>query len=128
MTTTRPVMLVILDGFGINPRKQGNAIANAAMPHWQALLNTYPHSELSMSGADVGLPDGFRLDDRGNIWTSAGDGVHCFNASGVLLGKIRTPNGVANVEFGGPRRNRLFICATDSLHSVYLAVNGARRP
>jgi 2,3-bisphosphoglycerate-independent phosphoglycerate mutase len=58
VTTTRPVMLVILDGFGINPRKQGNAIANAAMPHWQALLNTYPHSELSMSGADVGLPDG----------------------------------------------------------------------
>ena len=77
---------------------------------------------------DTGLPDGFRLDDRGNVWTSAGDGVHCFNSAGVLLGKLLTPDGVANVEFGGARRNRLFICATQSLHSVYLAVNGARRP
>ena len=39
-----------------------------------------------------------------------------------------TPDGVANVEFGGPRRNRLFICATQSLYAVYLAVNGAGRP
>lgn len=77
---------------------------------------------------DNGLPDGFRLDDRGNVWTSAWDGVHCFNPDGVLLGKILTPKAVANVEFGGPRRNRLFICATDTLHSIYLAVNGATRP
>ena len=77
---------------------------------------------------DTGLPDGFRLDVEGNLWTSAGDGVHCFNAAGVLLGKILTPDVVANVEFGGPRRNRLFICATQRLLSVYLAVNGAQRP
>ncbi len=76
---------------------------------------------------DTGLPDGFRLDDRGNVWTSAGDGVHCFSPSGVLLGKLLTPDVVANVEFGGPRRNRLFICGTQSLHSIYLAVNGAVR-
>jgi gluconolactonase len=75
-----------------------------------------------------GLPDGFRIDVDGNIWTSAGDGVHCYNPSGVLLGKILTPNTVANVEFGGPRRNRLFIAATESLHAIYLATNGARRP
>lgn len=77
---------------------------------------------------DTGLPDGFRLDVLGNVWTSAGDGVHCFNSSGVLLGKILTPDVVANVEFGGPRRNRLFICATERLHAIYLAVNGAQRP
>ena len=76
---------------------------------------------------DVGLPDGFRLDEKGNVWTSAGDGVHCFSPSGVLLGKILTPDVVANVEFGGPRRNRLFICATQSVHVLYLAVNGAIR-
>ncbi len=46
----------------------------------------------------------------------------------MLLGKLLTPDVVANVEFGGPRRNRLFICATQSLHVIYLAVNGAGRP
>jgi 2,3-bisphosphoglycerate-independent phosphoglycerate mutase len=54
----RPVILVILDGFGINPRKEGNAIANASMRNLDVLLKTYPNSRLSMSGADVGLPDG----------------------------------------------------------------------
>jgi gluconolactonase len=75
---------------------------------------------------DNGLPDGFRLDVEGNIWTSAGDGVHCFSPEGKLLGKILVPQTVANVTFGGPRRNRLFICATKSLYAVYLATTGAQ--
>jgi gluconolactonase len=73
---------------------------------------------------DNGLPDGFRVDVQGNIWTSAGDGVHCFSPEGMLLGKILVPQTVANVTFGGPRRNRLFITATKSLYSVFLATNG----
>jgi len=77
---------------------------------------------------DPGLADGFRLDDRGNIWTSAGDGVHCYAPDGVLLGKILVPEVASNVVFGGARGNRLFITATTSLYAVYLAVNGARRP
>ena len=75
---------------------------------------------------DNGLPDGFRLDVEGNIWTSAGDGVHSFSPEGKLLGKILVPQTVANVTFGGPRRNRLFICATKSLYAVYLATTGAQ--
>jgi len=58
VTTTQPAILVILDGFGINPRKEGNAIANASMPNMDALLRDFPNSSLSMSGMDVGLPDG----------------------------------------------------------------------
>ena len=58
MSTTQPVILVILDGFGINPRKEYNAIANAATPNLDALLREYPNSRLSMSGVDVGLPAG----------------------------------------------------------------------
>ena len=77
---------------------------------------------------DMGLPDGFRFDTDGNLWTSAGDGVHCFSPEGALLGKIRTPQTVANVTFGGPRRNRLFITATKSLYAVYLTVTGAQYP
>jgi 2,3-bisphosphoglycerate-independent phosphoglycerate mutase len=58
LSTTEPVILVILDGFGINPRKEGNAIAHASKPNLDALLRDYPNSRLSMSGVDVGLPAG----------------------------------------------------------------------
>jgi 2,3-bisphosphoglycerate-independent phosphoglycerate mutase len=54
----QPVILIVLDGFGINPRKEGNAIANASLPNMDSLLRNYPTSSLSMSGLDVGLPDG----------------------------------------------------------------------
>ena len=74
---------------------------------------------------DAGLPDGFRLDTEGNLWTSAGDGVHCFAPDGTLLGKILVPQTVANLTFGGPRKNRLFITATKSLYAVYVDVSGA---
>lgn len=58
MSLIAPVVLVILDGFGINPRKEFNAIANAATPNLSALLSDYPNARLSMSGLDVGLPAG----------------------------------------------------------------------
>jgi len=73
-----------------------------------------------------GLFDGFRLDEAGRIWTSAGDGVHCYDPDGTLLGKILFPEIVANVVFGGPKRNRLYVCATTSLYAIMLPVNGAK--
>lgn len=75
-----------------------------------------------------GAPDGFRVDTDGNVWTSAGDGVHCYSPQGELLGKILIPEVVANVTFGGPRKNRLFIAGTTSLYAVYVACNGAQTP
>ncbi len=75
-----------------------------------------------------GLFDGFRLDVDGNIWTSAGDGVHCYTPESELIGKILTDETVANVEFGGIKRNRLFICATRRMYAVYLNTQAARRP
>jgi len=85
-----------------------------------------------LTGGDVfatctsGLFDGFRLDEAGRIWTSAGDGVHCYESDGSLIGKILVPEAVANVVFGGVKRNRLYICATTSLYSILLPVNGAK--
>ncbi|TPP03937.1 SMP-30/gluconolactonase/LRE family protein [Rhizobium glycinendophyticum] len=77
---------------------------------------------------DKGIPDGMRVDMSRNLWSSAADGVHCFSPEGVLLGKILVPQVVANLTFGGPRRNRLFITATKSLYSIYTATTGAHRP
>ena len=77
---------------------------------------------------DAGLFDGFRLDTEGRVWSSAGDGVHCFAPSGDLLGKILVPEVVANVCFGGFKKNRLYICGTTSLYAVHVTVTGAQVP
>jgi gluconolactonase len=88
----------------------------------------------SLTGGQVftevnpGIPDGIRIDVEGNVWSSAGDGVHCYSASGRLLGKIKIPEPVANLTFGGPKRNRLFITATTSLYAVYVGITGAQYP
>lgn len=73
---------------------------------------------------EAGLFDGLRLDVDGRIWTSAGAGVHCYHRSGALIGKVTIPEVVANVCFGGPKLNRLFICGTTSLYSCFLTVRG----
>lgn len=73
-----------------------------------------------------GIYDGFRLDTEGRIWTSAGSTVECYTPDGALLGRIRIPERVANLVFGGPKRNRMFIAATSSIYSVMLPVTGAR--
>jgi len=78
------------------------------------------------STCPVGLYDGLRVDVHGNLWLSAGDGVHCHAPDGTLLGKILIPETVANVCFGGAKLNRLFICGTTSLYAVYLNTRGAR--
>ena len=72
----------------------------------------------------AGLFDGFRLDTEGRIWTSSAEGVHCLDPDGTLIGKVRIPEIVSNVSFGGAKRNRLFITGTTSLYSVYLTANG----
>ncbi len=72
----------------------------------------------------AGLFDGLRLDEAGRIWASAGDGVHCYEPDGTLIGKVLTPEPAANLVFGGPHRNRLFITATTSLYAIYLTANG----
>ena len=85
-----------------------------------------------LSGGEVfavstsGLFDGLRLDDAGRVWTSAADGVHCYDPDGTLIGKIRVPEVVANLCFGGPKRNYLYVCGTTSLYGIRLPVNGAK--
>lgn len=87
-----------------------------------------------LHGGDVfhvvnpGFADGIRVDTDGNIWSSAGDGVHCLNPDGVLLGKILIPETVSNLCFGGRAKHRLFITATTSIYSIFLNREGMQRP
>ena len=74
----------------------------------------------------AGRFDGMRLDTAGRIWAATDDGVHCLDADGTLIGKIRIPEICSNVVFGGAKRNYLYICATNSLYGVLLHVNGHR--
>jgi len=75
---------------------------------------------------EPGFADGFRCDVDGNLWSSAGDGVHCIDPSGKLLGKILTPAPVANLAFGGRNRSRLFLCVGQRLMAIYVNQRGAK--
>jgi gluconolactonase len=75
-----------------------------------------------------GCADGIRLDTEGNLWSSAGDGVHCIAPDGRRLGRILVPERVSNICFGGRAKNRLFITATTSVYSVVLNRKGAQCP
>lgn len=73
---------------------------------------------------EPGVPDGFRVDIDGNVWTSVADGVLCITPDGETIGKIAIHETVTNLTFGGPKRNRLFITAGGSLYAIYVGTRG----
>jgi gluconolactonase len=81
-----------------------------------------------------GTADGIRCDADGNLWSAAGwggdsfNGVHVFAPDGTLIGKIHLPEPCANLCFGGAKKNRLFMTASQSLYSVYVDAQGAQVP
>ena len=77
---------------------------------------------------DTGNFDGIRLDDSGRIWAAAPDGLDCFDPDGTRIGKLHVPEAVANLTFGGLKRNLLFACATTSVYLLMLNVTGAPGP
>ena len=87
-----------------------------------------------LRGGDVfhvvepGASDGIRVDTDGNVWTSAGDGVHCLSPDGELLGKILVPEAVSNLCFGGRAKQVLFVTATTSIYSIKVDRQGAQWP
>ncbi len=77
-------------------------------------------------------PDGVRCDVDGNVWLSSNagrnvgyNGVTVWNPAGKLIGRIRIPEVVGNLTFGGPKRNRLFMAGSQSIYAVYVATQGA---
>ena len=77
---------------------------------------------------EPGYADGLCMDEEGNLWSSAADGVHCIDPDARLLGKIRVPYRVSNLTFGGPFRNRLFIGGSHTLYAIFLNRRGAGWP
>jgi gluconolactonase len=77
---------------------------------------------------EPGYCDGLRVDQDGNIWSSAADGVHCLDADGNLLGKVLVPHRVSNLTFGALMKNRLFIAGSGTLYSIFLNCRGAQTP
>lgn len=90
------------------------------------LADGKPFCDLGTASAD-----GIRCDRDGNLWSSAsgageGDnGVHIFDPKGTLIGKIHLPEKVSNLAFGGRKRNRLFVTASQSLYALYVETQGA---
>jgi gluconolactonase len=97
----------------------------------KSLKNSKRFIETGLAGKGSGLADGIRADVDGNIWAGCGwvgagyDGVHVFAPEGERIGMILLPEICANICFGGTKRNRLFMCAGQSLYSVYVETQGA---
>jgi gluconolactonase len=77
---------------------------------------------------EKGLPDGFRIDVNGFLYTSSEDGVLVYHADGTKLALIAVPEKVGNLTFGGVDRDELFICASQSLYSIRLNTRGVQCP
>ena len=95
------------------------------------LSNQKLFSDFMVDGIKCG-PDGARCDVDGNLWVSSNggrdlgySGVTVWTPEGKLIGRIRLPETTANLCFGGPKRNRLFMAASQSLYAVYVNTQGA---
>jgi len=122
------------NGLCFSPDYKKLYVADTGMPRdikvWdvdgQTLRNGRRLVQLDIPG--TGAPsaaDGIRCDADGNIWAGARPGVQVITPAGERIGMIRLPETCANVCFGGPRRNRLFMTASQSLYAVYVETTGA---
>ena len=80
------------------------------------------------SSLEPGVPDGMKCDERGNVWVTAPGGVWIFGPNGDILGKIRVPELVANLAWGGPDYRTLYLTSTHSVYSVPTKVGPRREP
>lgn len=88
----------------------------------------------SLSGGEIfhtihpGWADGFRVDEHGNLWCGAADGVHVVAPDGMLIGKVLVPQRVSNLCFGDRHHSRLFLCASTAMYALFTNTRGATGP
>ena len=110
--------------------------ANAPRPIWvyDVLDSKRLKNGRIFANMSPGTSDGIRCDVDGNLWSAAGwggkdfNGVHIFAPDGTLIGKIHLPENCANLCFGGTKRDRLFMTASQSLYSLYVGTEGVPTP
>ena len=93
-----------------------------------SLMNGRVFASGIVSEREPGVPDGMKCDSRGNVWVTAPGGVWVYAPSGELIGKVRVPEMVANLAWGGPDFRTLFMCATHSVYSVKTKVGPRLEP
>jgi gluconolactonase len=124
------------NGLAFSPDEQTLYVVDTGASHVPGLPVTITAYAVTEDGRSVGKSrlfatcpngffDGFRCDIHGNVWTSAGTNVFCYAPDGIHLGTIPLDETVGNVCFGGPKRNRLYICAQTSLYAIYLNTRAA---
>jgi gluconolactonase len=137
---TGAVTLLISDrikpnGLAFSPDEKILYVADTGGSHVPGLKRTMYAYDVNADGVSVtngrlfatcpeGGFDGFRCDTDGNVWTSAGRNVFCYAPDGAHIGTIPIGELVANVCFGGPKRNRLYICGQTSLYAIYTKARG----
>jgi gluconolactonase len=141
--STGAVAAVVTDmvrpnGLAFSPDETKLYVADTGISHDAAVSPDIRVYDVAPDGATLGAGrcfatcpsgvfDGFRVDEFGNLWCSSDAGVLCYAPDGAELGLIPVPETVANVEFGGEKRNRLYITAKTSLYAIYVAVRGDDR-
>jgi gluconolactonase len=122
------------NGICFSPDYKKLYVADTGMPReikmWdvdgRTLRNGTRFVQLDVPGTGApSFADGIRCDAEGNVWAGARPGVQVIASTGERIGMIRLPETCANVCFGGTRRNRLFMTASQSLYAVYVETTGA---
>jgi gluconolactonase len=109
-----------------HPEEKAKIIAWDVEDNGRSLTNRREFAVL-----EQGFHDGIRCDVDGNVWAATAfggegvDGIHVYHPDGTKLGQILMPEGTANLAFIGERRNRLFICGSQSVYTIYTAAQGA---
>jgi gluconolactonase len=120
------------NGLCFSPDEKRLYVADSDKPRHIRVFDVQVDSTLSNGRVfctiDKGIPDGIRCDEKGNVWSSAGDGVQVFAPDGKLIGRIPVPESPTNLCFGGAEGKTLFITAWTSLYAIPTNVRGAKRP
>ena len=119
------------NGLAFSPDESVLYVADTGASHVPGLPRAIHAYDLDTSGevigqartfavCDAGFFDGFRVDRDGNVWASSADSIRVYSRDGSLIGRIKVPEIVSNLCFGGPKRNRLYITAQSSLYAIYV--------
>ena len=119
------------NGLAFSPDETVLYVADTGATHVPGLPRAIHAYDITPDGCGVGAArtfamceagffDGFRVDRDGNLWTSSADSVRVHTQDGTLIGRIKIPEIVSNLCFGGPKRNRLYITAQTSLYAIYV--------